>query len=141
MLANHASTREQQTAPPQRPNASVERRAERRDPVIGSLWLIDSVSATILRCQCIDISRGGMRLRVPLGYGVQDGQEYELTSHLPGQSAPPGMGLMVNRRARVVRTEIVAGTRDMEYNVEVGVELKPGHASVFGDMPSVRTSA
>ena len=101
----------------------IERRAEQRNPVVGNLWMIDNHGATILRCRCVDASSNGMRLRVPLGYGVRAGQRYELTSHLPGQSAPPGLGLMVSRRAEVVRTKIVRG--DDEYDVDVGVQLAP----------------
>ncbi len=108
-----------------------DRRGETREPIVGNLWMIDSRTSTVLRCQCVDVSRGGMRLRVPLGYGVREGQSYELTSHLPGQSAPPGFGLMVSRRARVVRTRIVAS--EDEYNVEVGVVLAPSRTAVVGD--------
>ena len=85
---------------------SHDRRMEPREPTIGCLWMIGNHSSNILRCRCVDISRKGMRLRVPLGYGIQEGQRYELTSHLPGQSAPPGLGLMFNRRAQVIRTPV-----------------------------------
>ncbi len=75
-----------------------------------------------------------LRLRVPLGYGVQAGQRYELTSHLPGQSSPPGFGLTVSRRAEVVRTKIVSAAD--EYDVDVGVHLAPTRtAKVNGGEP------
>jgi hypothetical protein len=108
----------------------TERRAESREPVIGCLWMIDSRSSTILRCRCVDVSPRGMRLRVPAGYGVREGQQYELSSHLPGQSSPPGLGLMVSRRAEVVRTQIVPS--EDEYDVEVGVALAPSKTTVVG---------
>lgn len=104
-----------------------ERRNESRETVIGNLWMIDNQTSTILRCRCVDVSSHGMRLRVPLGYGVREGQRYELTSHLPGQSAPPGLGLMVSRRAEVVRTNIVPA--DDEYDVDVGVVLAPSRVA------------
>jgi hypothetical protein len=104
-----------------------ERRGESRESVIGNLWMIDNQTSTVLRCRCIDVSSHGMRLRVPLGYGIHDGQRYELTSHLPGQSSPPGLGLMVSRRAEVVRTQIVPS--DDEYDVEIGVVLAPNRVS------------
>ena len=104
-----------------------ERRNESREPVIGNLWMIDNQTSTVLRCRCIDVSSHGMRLRVPLGYGVHEGQHYELTSHLPGQSSPPGLGLMVSRRAEVVRTQILA--TDDEYDVDVGVVLAPNRVA------------
>lgn len=108
----------------------TERRHEQREAVIGCLWMIDSHTSTVLRCHCVDVSSSGMRLRVPLGYGVREGQRYELTSHLPGQSLPPGLGLMVSRRAEVVRTEIVSA--DDEYDVEVGVRLSPARTAFVG---------
>ena len=116
-------------ATPTQPSAA-ERRTESREPVVGCLWMIDSHSSTILRCRCIDVSSKGMRLRVPLGYGVRQGQRYELTSHLPGQSSPPGLGLMVSRRAEVVRTQIVP-SKD-EYDVDVGVALAASRTAVVG---------
>ena len=108
-----------------------ERRAESREAVIGNLWMIDGRSSTILRCRCVDVSARGMRLRVPLGYGVREGQLYELTSHLPGQSSPPGLGLMISRRAEVVRTRIIS--TDDEYNVDVGVQLAPTRTAMFNN--------
>ncbi len=108
-----------------------ERRSEYREAVTGNLWMIDGHSSTIFRCLCVDVSASGMRLRVPLGYGVRAGQRYELTSHLPGQSAPPGLGLMVSRRAEVVRTKIVPG--DDEYDVDVGVHLAPSRTALVNN--------
>jgi hypothetical protein len=109
----------------------TERRAEFRQAVLGNLWMIDSHSSTVFRCLCVDASRSGMRLRVPLGYGVRAGQQYELTSHLPGQTSPPGLGLMVSRRAAVVRTKIVP-SHD-EYDVDVGVQLAPTRTAVVNN--------
>jgi hypothetical protein len=109
----------------------AERRTERREPVVGNLWMIAGHGSTILRCLCMDASSSGMRLRVPLGYGVRAGQRYELTSHLPGQSTPPGLGLMVSRRAEVVRTKIVPS--DDEYDVDVGVQLAPTRTALVND--------
>lgn len=110
-------------------SSNKERRVERRDHVIGSLWMIDSTTSTVLRCRCVDASKRGMRLRVPAGYGVSEGQQYELSSHLPGQSSPPGLGLMVSRRAVVVRTEITPS--EDEYDVDVGVMLAPSRTAVL----------
>jgi len=97
------------------------RRDGKREAVIGALWMIDNHTSTVFRCRCVDVSTHGMRLRVPMGYGVREGQSYELTSHLPGQSSPPGLGLMVSRRAQVVRTRVVPD--EDEYDIEVGVKL------------------
>lgn len=107
------------TSPPAVPVR--ERRAEAREPVLGCLWMINSHSSTILRCRCMDFSPHGMRLRVPAACGIRAGQQYELTSHLPGQSAPPGVGLMLTRRAEVIHTERVPA--EDGYDLEVGVAL------------------
>jgi hypothetical protein len=117
-----------------------ERRAALREPVIGCLWMIDGQSSTIMRCQCVDVSTSGMRLRVPSGYGVQEGQVYELTSHLPGQSSPPGFGLTVSRRAEVVRARVVAAAED-EYDMDVGVALASARRRAVGPGGSLSPSA
>lgn len=122
----HPRTAEHRFSPA---HSNQERRAEHRDQIIGNLWMIDSTTSTVLRCQCVDASKRGMRLRVPAGYGVSEGQQYELSSHLPGQSSPPGLGLMVSRHAVVVRTEITPS--DDEYDVDVGVVLAPSRTAVL----------
>ena len=111
--------------------AVIERRTESREQVVGNLWMVDNQTSTVLRCRCIDVSNSGMRLRVPAGYGVREGQSYELTSHLPGQSAPPGFGLMVSRRATVVRTQIVPA--DDDFDVDVGVKLASSRTATVGN--------
>ena len=127
MMLTHQTTIEQE----QNDAYIGDRRGDFREPVIGNLWMIDNRTSTILRCLCLDVSANGMRLRVPLGYGVREGQRYELTSHLPGQSSPPGLGLIVSRRAEVVRTKIVQS--DNEYDVEVGVQLASSRVAVLGN--------
>lgn len=101
----------------------AERRSEPRQPVAGCLWLIDNRTSVMLRCRCVEISPNGMRLRLPASYSVQIGQRYQLTSHLPGQTAPPGMDLMLSRQAEVVRAQTVPA--DDGYDLEIGVALWP----------------
>ena len=109
---------------------AVERRAEPRESAFANLWMIDPQNATVLRCRCIDRSASGMRLRVPLGYGVQEGQRYELCSHPPGSQSAPGLGLRVSRRATVAWTKIVlAGGED---HLDLGVQLDPDEAVFTG---------
>lgn len=123
-----------------------DRRLDSRLATAGALWLIDGPSNTIVRCECVDVSSAGMRLRVPLGFGVQRGQHYELCSHRPGQTAAPGFDLNLSRRVTVIRADVrVAGERDF---LDVGVRLesppsrreaewddelsRPGRISAFG---------
>jgi hypothetical protein len=121
------------TSPPTGP--ARDRRAEAREPVGGCLWMIDTHSSTILRCRCMDLSPSGMRLRVPGACDLRAGQQYELTSHLPGQSAPPGLGLMLTRRAEVIRTQHVPA--EDSYDLDVGVALVPAEAAPSPDGDAV----
>ena len=108
---------------------ALERRLETRSPLACDLWMIDHQGATVLRCHCMEVSRAGMRLRVPLGYGVAEGQRYELRSHLPGAHGAAMLGLVSSRWATVVRTQLCLG--EQEDHVDVGVVLdvpdRPGH--------------
>lgn len=103
-----------------------ERRTEARQPLGCDLWMVDHQGETVLRCECLDLSQNGMRLRVPLGYGVAEGQRYELRSHLPGARPAAPLGLVGSRWATVVRARLCV--EDREDHVDVGVTLDP----VFG---------
>jgi len=124
-----------ESAPAVRPS---ERRREPRSAVIGTLWMIDNRTATVLRCRCVDAAPNGMRLRVPVGYGVHQGQCYELCSHLPGQSTPPGLGFMISRRARVMYTHVLAD--DPDYGLEVGVALDADRAAYVDETQDETTN-
>lgn len=120
-MDTHENSQCGELSEPRRPFG--ERRREMRDPIVGSLYLIDNVESEIVRCRCVDASQHGMRLRLPVGYGVRAGRRYELCSHRPGQSQPPGLGLLVSRRATVTRTKIIVGDHGDE--LEIGVQLDP----------------
>ena len=79
----------------------LEHRFEPRQTVACDLWMIDHHGSTVLRCRCLEVSPNGMRLRVPLGYGVAEGQRYELRSHLPGSRSTATLGLIGSRWATV----------------------------------------
>jgi hypothetical protein len=98
-----------------------ERRFEPRRPTVCDLWMIDHYGSTVLRCHCAEASKNGMRLRVPLGYGVAEGQRYELRSHLPGSVSTTSLGLVGSRWATVVRTQVNLG--DGGDYLDVGVVL------------------
>lgn len=83
-----------------------ERRGEPRSDAAGNLWMIDHQGATVFRCACLDMSPHGMRLRVPLGYGVAEGQRYELRSHLPGRTPISVLGVIGSRWGTVARTRV-----------------------------------
>lgn len=100
----------------------LERRSETRQPMVCDLWMIDHHGSTVLRCRCVEVSENGMRLRVPLGYGVAEGQRYELRSHPPGAHTPTPLGLVGSRWATVVRTQMLLGENNEDY-LEVGVVL------------------
>jgi hypothetical protein len=103
------------------PGLLHDRRAEAREPVSIVLWMVDHYGSTVLKCQCIESSPSGMRLRVPLGYGIAEGQRYELRSHLPGSHPVEGFGVIGARWATVVRTQVRLG--EDEDHLDVGVLL------------------
>lgn len=104
-----------------KPSPAAERRFEPRRPVTCDLWMIDHYGSTVLRCRCIEVSKNGMRLRVPLGYGVAEGQRYELRSHLPGALSETSLGLVGSRWATVVRTQVLLD--ENEDYLDVGVVI------------------
>lgn len=108
--------------------APHELRAAPREPVGFNLWMIDHDGSTVLKCRCLDVSEDGMRLRVPLGYGVAEGQRYELRSHRPGEPAGLGFGVVGSRWATVVHTRILVGQD--EHHLDVGVVLDEAHSSL-----------
>jgi hypothetical protein len=83
--------------------------------------MIDHYGSTVLRCHCLDVSKNGMRLRVPLGYGVAEGQRYELRSHLPGATNKTSLGLLGSRWATVIRTQVLLD--ENEDHLDIGVVL------------------
>lgn len=97
------------------------KRAEPRRDVDGDLWMIDHHGCTVLRCRVVDASANGIKLCVPLGYGVAEGQRYELRSHLPGANSRPVLGLVGARWGTVVRTNLCVGQG--EDHLEVGLVL------------------
>lgn len=113
---------------------AVERRYEPRDRIECDLWMIDHYGSTVLRCRCVDTSPNGMRLRVPLGYGVAEGQRYELRSHLPGARSAGTLGLVTSRWATVVRTQLCL--EDGEDHLEIGVALDVAEHMVMPGMVS-----
>lgn len=111
------------------PGIVAERRGEPRDPATGTLWMVDHHGSTVLRCHCLESSQNGMRLRVPLGYGIAEGQRYELRSRLPGRQPTGGFGLIGSRWATVVRTQVRVG--DEEDHLDVGVVMDVTDAAVL----------
>lgn len=103
------------------PGNPAERRGEPREPATGTLWMVDHNGSTILKCHCLESSQNGMRLRVPLGYGIAEGQRYELRSHLPGRQPGDGFGVIGARWATVVRAQLRLG--DDEDHLDVGVVM------------------
>ncbi|MGE3180175.1 MAG: PilZ domain-containing protein [Phycisphaerae bacterium] len=96
------------TVRPQNSNASSsrERRIAERIPVEGALWMLDKDANRIIRCNYFDASQSGMRLRIPVGYGVTRGQHVELHVQPPNYDSQ-AFGLPTSRPATIVRTRIV----------------------------------
>lgn len=105
------------------PSSSAgERRRQSRRPAEGRVWLVNRPGQTELCCQLIDQSRGGARLRVPAGYGVAEGQRYELSEREYGAPLVSPLGALRRREVQVVRVQPAADDGD---HVEVAVMALP----------------
>lgn len=115
------------STPPVRSAAAEELAGSRvADSSICDLWLIDHAGDTVMKCRCLESNGADIRLRMPLGYGVAEGQRYELRSCLPGEHG--GAGPVVNSRwGTVVRTRLQM--RSSGDYVDVGMTLDPQDAS------------
>lgn len=106
------------------PAGKPDRRRDERESVLGDIWLIDVDSSAVVRCRCVDVSGGGMALRVPIGHGIGVGRTFELFSSLPGAASRPA-GLIISRKARVVRTDFHSTSHD---EMLVGLTFEAGAA-------------
>ncbi len=92
-----------------------ERRSAGLSWFVCDLWMVDHQGSTVLRCRCLESSPVRMRLHVPSGYGVVEGQRYELYSLPPGERSPALSGSGERRWATVVQV----GSGDGEDVLEV----------------------
>jgi hypothetical protein len=109
------------TAPDHLLPAPTERRAARRIPGHGDVWLVNHFGRTILRCHCVNSSPSGLRLHVPPGYGIAAGQRYEYTGQMPGEEFAPALPPHKSRWGTIVWSR-----RSREHGapyVDVGVEF------------------
>jgi hypothetical protein len=91
----------------------------------GPAWLINHPGGTVLRCVVLDIRPDVLKVRAPLGYGIAEGQEYELSAHLPGEFESPAAGACT--RVHVVVTR--AQTADAIEDPYVEVDLAAGNCA------------
>lgn len=94
------------------PGGNVDHRNASRQIVPGDVWLIDHHAGDVVHCSIVDVSAGGIALRVPIGHGVRVARRYELCSRLQGSARPFVNGMIVSRRATVVRTDYLRGGGD-----------------------------
>ncbi len=116
-----------------------ERRREKRESVIGHLWLVDPQGRAVVRCRCLDMSPNGIRVRAPLGYGLGTGRTYQLCSHPPGSSQPSGLGLQISRPGTVVRADVL--TAEAGDTIELGIELSPQRDAQLSPLSAAATPA
>ncbi|MDX2200856.1 MAG: hypothetical protein SF069_18010 [Phycisphaerae bacterium] len=112
-----------------------ERRIAPRAELNGWIWLVDSVGRPVTRAEFRDVSATGMRLRVPLGFGLAEGQQYELHA-TPPTDRSGAFGLRTRRWARIVRTCIHADTRDGEIELGVTFDTRPAMSRAGVRWPS-----
>jgi hypothetical protein len=101
---------------------ALERRRQARRAAEGHVWLVNHPGQTELCCQLIDQGGGGARLRVPAGYGVAEGQRYELSERDFGAAHFLRLGALRRREVQVVRVQAAADDDD---HVEVAVMVLP----------------
>ena len=103
-----------------------DRRDAPRAELSGWIWLVDSVGRPVTRAEFSDVSATGMRLRVPLGFGLAEGQQYELHATPPSSGGDGAFGLTTRRWARIVRTRIHPETPNGEIEVGVAFNARTG---------------
>lgn len=100
----------------------AERRKEARHELTGRIWMLDHAGCTMLPCLFEDVSGGGMLIRAPLGYGVADGNLYEVRSCDPNESQDwSDPGSVRGRLAQVRWARTV--TDDRGQFVEAGLQF------------------
>ena len=121
-----ARIRDETTPLRPRRDSQQERRNDARKHVACDLWMIGHESSTVLRCRCDNAGKTGLHLLAPLGYGIAEGQRYELRSLAPDTRPTPGFDLTTSRWARIVRTEIVLDGGCDRLGLGVSLESAPG---------------
>lgn len=106
--------------------AASDRRHSARSDSHGEMWLISHEAGTVLRCRCDNASERGLHLIAPLGYGIAEGQQYELRAIHPGVQPIPGFQPMCGPLGTIVHTEVIEGGEDSRLGV--GVAFTVGQA-------------
>lgn len=97
----------------------------------GPVWLINHPGGTVLRCVVLNTSNDGVRLRAPLGYGIAEGQAYELSAHLPGEFESPEAGAGTRVNVVVTRAKTADAIDDPYVEVELAPECRESELSAF----------
>lgn len=92
--------------PPTRSADEPDLREHHRRPVDLDIFLTDLSGQTVLRCNCLNLSAGGIYATAPVGYGLAVGQRYELRISSPPAGGDnfllgPSLGY-----ATIIRTQI-----------------------------------
>lgn len=97
----------------------------------GPAWLINHPGGTVLRCTVLDILPGALKVRAPLGYGIAEGQEYELSAHLPGEFESPAAGACTRVHVVVTQAQMADPIDDPYVEVELAAEKCAAAMSAF----------
>lgn len=116
----------------------LERRAARRVPGHGDVWLMNHYGRTVLRCACIDASPGGLRLHVPPGYGIAAGQRYEFSGAFTGELPSPPLRLADGHWGTIVWARRCSNHRAAY--VDVGIALETGRLAAQRDIPAAEST-
>ena len=86
-----------------------------------SIWLVNHAGATVLCCPILASFETGLRLRVPVGYGVAIGQRYEVLPVHPGDHSAPHSALSRPTGHWVGVIELAPDALAEDDHLEVGV--------------------
>lgn len=106
----------------------ADRRCEAREPVTGTVWLLDHAGSTVLPCRLIDRSHSGMRLLAPAGYGIAEEQRCELRSDDGTATGGPSTAISPGRWGTVVWTRGQMDERGA--CLELGLSTDPSRTTV-----------
>ncbi|MCK4659540.1 MAG: PilZ domain-containing protein [Phycisphaerae bacterium] len=101
-----------------------ERRRWPRAALPASVTLRAPTGAEVPSCPITNVSKGGLRVSVPIGFGLAVGQRYEVLLVRQGSATKPGGPFGKGHHGTVVRTEIMLGEQADSDWVGIGLEFE-----------------
>lgn len=117
------------TAAPQAQERAGERWRLPRTLQLTSMAGEHAAPVTRIPGECLAIDDGGLRARVPIGYGVAPGQQYAFLISVGEEGPCPGLRQIVTHAGEIVQTRFVIGEHGQNDSLLVDAcWLSPGPA-------------